>query len=91
MRETKTIAALDEDLIIIILQHLDDIKLRARLACVCKFWRACVKRSWERVHFCCEDVETFAARLNWLANQLDHPLVLQSLELQSGLRRWSTP
>ena len=84
MRETRPINALDEDLIISVLRHLDDHNFRATVACVCKTWRACVRRSWDRVHICFGDLETLRARLAWLDHQLqDHPLLLQSLEFHS--------
>ena len=77
--------ALDEDLVLSMLRHLDDHKFRATMACVCKTWQACVRRSWNRVHFCFRDVGTLQARLSWLERQvLDHSLQLQSLELHFG-------
>ena len=85
MREVHTIAALDEDLIVSVLRHLDDVECRATMSCVCKTWRACVKKSWNRVHFCFGDLITLEARLRWLECQLaDSPRVLQALELQSS-------
>ncbi len=85
MRETAIMTSLDEDLIIAVLRHLDDHKFRATMACVCKTWRACVKGSWDRVHFCFNDVETLRARIEWLLYHLSHPLLLQSLDLHSGM------
>ena len=86
MRGTKARIALDDDTIVAVLRCIKDHKVRARMACVSKTWQACVKRSWDRVHFCFKDEATIRARLNWLKRQLmDHPLELQSLELHSGM------
>ena len=86
MREIKTLNALDGNLIVSVLRHLHDHKFRATLACVCKTWRACVRRSWDRVHFCFDDVEELMARFAWLESQLlESPLLLKSLELHSGV------
>ena len=86
MRESKTLTALDDNLIVSVLRHLHDHKFRATMACVCKTWRACVRRSWDRVHFCFDGVDTLMARFAWLESQLlESPLLLKSLELHSGV------
>ena len=85
MRETTTkTTTLDGEPLIAVLQKLDDHKFRATMACVCKTWQACVKSSWDSVHFCFDSMETLEARLSWLSSQLDNPLVLHSLELHSS-------
>ena len=77
-----TMLSLDEDLLIAVLRLLDSDKTRASMACVCKTWRSCVKRSWDRVHIRIEYTEILRARIN--IQLQDHPLQLHSLALHSS-------
>ncbi len=86
MTEEKTICALDDDLLVAILRLVDSDKARATMAMVSKTWRACVRRSWNSVHFCFRSEETLRTQIIWLARQLlDNPLLLQTLELHSSM------
>ena len=87
MGEARRVVLLNnKDIVFSVLQHLDDHKFRATMACVCKTWQACVRQSWDRVHICFNCVETLTARLDWLQDQLlDHKTLLKSLELHSSM------
>ena len=81
----RVLSAMDAALITYMLSYLDCDKIRARLACVCKTWRSCVRISWDKVHFCFKTEEKLRTQITWLDRQLlDSPLLLQSLELHSS-------